>query len=384
VHSAGAGQVIGDSVGGRLLAHLNIGVTLFFLISGFLLYRPFIAHRAGGARAPATGEYAKRRFLRIYPAYWVAVTALVILPGMTGVVDGHWLPMYAIAHTLPVYDGRGCTGADGCGLAQTWSLVVEVTFYAALPLYAFAVGRLTRGLDARGWMWTELVTLAGVSAISILLRYDVWAAKTVPGHYVPVGQAPIWFVRSVVGYAFWFALGMSMAVVSARFHGEPRQPRLIRAVAAHPGILWLVAIAGYAALSAWLPPVVFLTSGDDALVAHIAFGLITALLLMPAVFGPASVGLPRRFLAHPVVAWIGLISYGIFLWHFVFTLKLGPSGTGSSFPVVLAATLAISIAVAAASYYVIERPILRLKYRRLRDLLGAWKRPSPSRAGAGS
>jgi peptidoglycan/LPS O-acetylase OafA/YrhL len=368
VHSAGAGQAIGSSIGGRLLAHLNIGVTLFFLISGFLLYRPFIAHRAGGARAPAVGDYAKRRFLRIYPAYWVAVTALVILPGTTAVVDGHWLPMYGLVHTLPVYHGRGCTQAVDCGLAQTWSLVVELTFYVALPFYALAVGRLTRGLDARGWMWTELVTLAATSAICILLRFDVWAPKAVPGQFIRVDQVPSWFEHSLFGSAFWFALGMAMAVVSARFHGEARQPRLIRAVSAHPGILWLVAIVGYVALSAWLSPRTFLLMPDQMLVAYLAFGLIAALLLAPAVFGAPSLGRPRRFLAHPLVAWIGLISYGIFLWHYVVTVKLGPSGTGSSFPVVLASTLAISIAVAAASYYLLERPILRLKYRRLHDL----------------
>jgi len=51
----------------RLLMHLNVGVTIFFLISGFLLYRPFIAHRAGGAKAPPVSQYAKRRALRISP-----------------------------------------------------------------------------------------------------------------------------------------------------------------------------------------------------------------------------------------------------------------------------------------------------------------------------
>ncbi len=73
---------------GPLLAHMNIGVTIFFLISGFLLYRPFIAHRGGGAAAPPVVQYAKRRFLRIYPAYWLVLTVLVIVPGLTGVGNG--------------------------------------------------------------------------------------------------------------------------------------------------------------------------------------------------------------------------------------------------------------------------------------------------------
>src|SRR3954447_4142642 len=92
VHSAVAGEATGSSLSGRLLAHLNVGVAIFFVISGFLLYRPFIAHRSGGARAPAVGEYGKRRALRIFPAYWLALLVLTVLPGLTGVYGGHWLP----------------------------------------------------------------------------------------------------------------------------------------------------------------------------------------------------------------------------------------------------------------------------------------------------
>jgi peptidoglycan/LPS O-acetylase OafA/YrhL len=79
------GEAVGESIPGRLLAHLNLGVTIFFLISGFLLYRPFIADRGGGAAAPGIGDYARRRFLRIYPAYSVVITVLTIVPGVTGV-----------------------------------------------------------------------------------------------------------------------------------------------------------------------------------------------------------------------------------------------------------------------------------------------------------
>lgn len=364
VHAAVFGEALSPSVTGRLLAHLNIGVTLFFLISGFLLYRPFIAHRAGGAIAPATGDYAKRRFLRIYPAYWVAVTVLVIAPGLTGVVDGHWLPMYALVHTLPVYNGRGCTDVPlECGLAQTWSLVVEVTFYAVLPVYALAVGRLTRGLAVRRWMWTELLVLAAVSVLSVGLQFGL------------LDRVPGWFVYSVVGNFFWFALGMGMAVVSARFHGNGRAPRPIRAVGAHPQISWLIALAGYALLCAWLPPSPFLFVRSQLLAVHLAFGVIAALLLAPVVFGDdRSGGLPRRLLDHPLVAWLGLVSYGIFLWHYVVTLELGSGGAGASFAVVLIGALAISVPCAAASYYLVERPLLRLKYRRLRDLPAARRR----------
>jgi peptidoglycan/LPS O-acetylase OafA/YrhL len=87
------------------------------------------------------------------------------------------------------------------------------------------------------------------------------------------------------------------------------------------------------------------------------------------VFGDRQGGLPRRILANPLLAWIGLISYGIFLWHLAIASKFGPGDADLPYVWALIAITILSIAVAALSYYLIERPILRLKYERLRDLL---------------
>lgn len=70
---------------------------------------------------------------------------------------------------------------------------------------------------------------------------------------------------------------------------------------------------------------------------------------------------------HPVVAWLGLISYGVFPWHYVVTIELGFPGEGWAFAPLLVAALAVSIACGAASYYLVERPIPRFKYRSLRE-----------------
>src|SRR5699024_152285 len=126
-----------------VLMHLNIGVTIFFLISGFLLYRPFIAHRAHGAAAPAIADYARRRALRIFPAYWLILIVLTVLPGTTGVTNGEWLGQGSLTFTLPFINSpEGCGTSLECGLGQTWSLVVELTFYAALPLWFLLSERL--------------------------------------------------------------------------------------------------------------------------------------------------------------------------------------------------------------------------------------------------
>ena len=354
---------------GRLLTHLSIGVTIFFLISGFLLYRPFIAHRGGGAAAPSVVQYAKRRLLRIYPAYWLVLTVLVIAPGLTGVGNGEWWAHYGLVQTLPLPGESECNVfVFDCGLTQTWSLVVEVTFYAALPLYVVAAAHLARGRSVRYWMRLELLLLAGLSIVSVLLNFVVLG-----------GTARSWVAPSVIGYVFWFALGMGLAVASVGLEHRKRQPAMIRLVTSWPLIPWALAFAAYASLSFWLPNAFFIVAKDQLIVIHLAFGAIAALLLLPAIFGDHLGGLPRRVLSHPVMAWLGLISYGIFLWHYVITRQLGGPGANLDPGPLLVATLAISIPCAAASYYLVERPLLRLKYRRVRDVMGLGER-QPSQA----
>ena len=343
----------------RIATHAQVGVTIFFLVSGFLLYRPFIAARGGGADRPGVGDYAKRRFLRIFPAYWVVLTVLTILPGFTGVTGGNPVPQYGLFFTLPVLGGPVCYGFTDCGLAQTWSLVVELSFYAVLPLYALAMLGLTRRLAVRTWMWVEIAILALLGAASLLFMFVL----------VPANGPSLWLSSTAAGSWYWFSLGMGLAIASIALEGIDRKPWLVRAVESSPLAFWLCAIGAYLALCLWLPLNPYALSKAQQVAHHLIFGLVAFLLLLPAVFGDWKGGLPRRILAHPLVAWLGLISYGIFLWHLAIATKFGPNGTDFPFVWALIATAILSTAVAATSYYLLERPILRLKYHRLRDLL---------------
>lgn len=339
----------------RLIVHLNLGVVIFFVISGFLLYRPFIAARTGGAAEPALVDYAKRRFLRIIPAYWLTLTLLTVLPGVVGVAGENPIPQYAVVHTLPLFGGPTCYGFTDCGLAQTWSLVIEVTFYAALPLYAWAVFRLTRRLDSRTWMRVELAILAGLAIVSLLL------------HFVLFDAPSLWIGSTVVGAWLLFAFGTGLAVASVALQDERRRPALVRATVTRPGAVWLAAIVLYVALCLWAPIELGAFSRAESLILYVGLGLVAFLLVLPAVFDSEAGGWPRRVLAHPVMAWLGLISYGIFLWHLAIGQELGAEW---GWLPTLFGTLVLSVAVAAASYYLVERPILRLKYHRLADLIG--------------
>src|SRR5439155_22880915 len=99
---------------------------------------------------------------------------------------------------------------------------------------------------------------------------------------------------------------------------------------------------------------------------HALYGGIAFFLLLPAVFADDAGGLPRRILRARVVAWLGLISYGIFLWHHPIALKLTEAnhrGLFRSFRMlgITAPTLGLAVACTTLSYYLVERPILRYK-----------------------
>src|SRR3954451_1817555 len=75
---------------GTYTARMNMGVTIFFLLSGFLLYRPFVAARLEGRPPIRIRDYTRRRIVRIVPAYWVALALLALWPGLTAFWDGPW------------------------------------------------------------------------------------------------------------------------------------------------------------------------------------------------------------------------------------------------------------------------------------------------------
>src|SRR5918911_5479930 len=77
-----------------VLVRLDVGVTIFFVISGFLLYRPFVRARLRSAPPPRPLAYAWRRLLRIAPAYWVALTIIAVWLGLGEVHEAGKWPLF--------------------------------------------------------------------------------------------------------------------------------------------------------------------------------------------------------------------------------------------------------------------------------------------------
>jgi peptidoglycan/LPS O-acetylase OafA/YrhL len=320
------------------------GVSVFFVISAFLLYRPFVKARFEGRPAPSVGAYAWRRFLRIVPAYWLALTIVAIWLSLEIVVKPGW--------HIPLFYGFGQiytpeTGTAGIG--QAWSLGVEVTFYAFLPLWALAVRRLS-------WR-AELAALAGLWLLSL-----AWKVAAV--HHVDPGSLDSGpWLMPLPNFLDQFALGMAMAGLSAR--GLPSgAERLVRR--AWPW--WALAAVAYWAISIKLGTHDH-SARDIFVIRHELRTVVAVALIVPAVFAWERRGAVRRLLAWRPLLYIGLVSYGIYLWHHALVTKIATGisgwmtdtlglGVEARFVVLFVLGGAAATAVASASYHLLERPIL--------------------------
>lgn len=337
---------------GPYLAQLNIGVWVFFVISGFLLWRPFVRARRGERGPVHLAPYALRRAARIVPAYWVALTAIAVWLGWDYVFTPDGIPTYYLFGQL--YSAHTFVR----GIGQAWTLDIEVTFYAALPVLAAAAARLAR---RREGLRHELGLCAVLFAVG--LAWQVAVVRAQPD--TPPGSFPL--LLSLPGWFDLFALGMALAVISVHLRGRP-SPAPVRLVERGPWLAWLAA-AGLFYLAA-NPD--FLGARPWVRVAgvHELKALAAAALMLPAVLTgagrPARGDVIRRVLAWRALRWIGLVSYGVYLWHLTIIEQLAQGGLrgqvdGTGFVIV---ALALSLLAGAASFYLVERPALAAAHRR--------------------
>jgi len=347
---------------GPVLGRMDFGVTLFFLLSGFLLYRPWARAAMVDAPGPALGGYALRRAARILPAYWVMVAfTLLLLPEIQPVRWEAWPVHLGMLH---IY----IPGFTLEGLTQTWSLATEVAFYALLPLLAWLAGRRGRGnpdASARFQLGTLALVVLLSWVFTILRVSGALGTTTITGYWLP-------------GFLDWFALGMAAAILQVRL-GMPTPPRWmlsVRQVAQATG--WCLLIAGGLAIIATTPiagPLTFDPAEPNSLfIKHVLYGVIAAFLLLPGFLGVGDSHNPvpqhswwAQALASPVVTYLGTISYGVFLWHLVL-LRLIQNSLGfevftGGFWIVWPLVVLASIAVASASWLILEKPILGWAHR---------------------
>ncbi|HEX2850834.1 MAG TPA: acyltransferase [Acidimicrobiales bacterium] len=355
-HAAIDTKAILSSAAGAALARLDVGVAVFFVLSGFLLYRPFVVAHLAGRSFPRLTPYLRNRFLRIFPAWWLAFGVVTL--GLHRIGFFHPVDVFLYVSLLVGYVPHLFVLN---GLYQSWTLTLEITFYVALPLFAWVVTR-RRG-DVRTKARAHLAAVVGAGALGLALR--AYAASADPG----TG----WLIRLPTEMAL-FAIGMAFAVSSARSQVIGNDSLPARTLGRHPAVSWLLAAAAYWWLSYGLglpvrDTLVPLTTAQE-MGRHVLFGVVALFLVAPAVFGDQRRGLIRRVLGSRPLSALGLVSYGVYLWHadLMRGLLIGPGDplrhvSSFRYLTVFGATLVLTLAVASVSYFVVEKPALRLKAR---------------------
>ncbi|MGI5524490.1 acyltransferase family protein [Micromonospora sp. CA-259024] len=354
VRVIGAAAVIAQHVGfitgvttretwGGWIAMMDFAVALFFVLSGFLLFRPWARAAATGSATPGARRFYWKRATRILPAYWlVVIVCLTALPEGGVAPLGDWLRH---ATFTQIYEH----GQIRRGLGQTWSLATEVLFYLALPFAAAA-------LVGRRWRPVRTVWLAG-TGLAITVGWIVAMGTGL----LDTGLHIMWFPS----YALWFAAGIVLATihVALRTSTAPRSWQVFDQLGSAPLACWGIALGLLAVASTSVTGPRGLaapTAGQFAAQLGLYVG-VAVMIMVPLVFGPTT--LMSLALGSAPVRWLGTLSYGMFLWHplvldLIYRVEDRAYFTGNPLRV-YALTLAGAIAFAAVSYYVVERPALR-------------------------
>jgi peptidoglycan/LPS O-acetylase OafA/YrhL len=319
-----------------------IGADVFFVVSGYAITAALVTeHEINGT--VRLGAFYARRALRILPAFAVAVALAGILAATTA--PGAWShPTFSGLPWVILFVGDFAAGFSHAfyvlGVLQhTWLVSLEAQFFLVwAPVCVFLLAR-----RPRAWLSCLLAVLAVLDvALNLALS----------------GPSPQFSYFSPVGHSMGLLAGCAVALAMS-------DPRVRARIAAAPG---LVRLSGLTAIVAILIIAVTIPVGGErqslaiAVTSAAAVALVASVLVSPA-------GRLAGILGSRIGVWTGRRAYGIYLYHFVLLRGLFPgvgpfSLTGKSeSPVELVIALAVTLAVAAASFKFVEQPLLGMRSR---------------------
>ena len=333
---------------GRYLGRLDIGVPVFFALSGFLLFRPIVVCILDDRPFRPVLVHLWRRALRIYPAFWVALALIVVFTteqfqnATEGVVTISLIHIYWPSYTLGP-------------MPQSWSLATEVSFYVALPIFARGLrGSLRdRPREQRRnalYVFLALGVLASMAFRVVVLGLDArWT-----------GSAVLW----LPGTFDYFAVGMTLAVAREGHVVGSRGRNRLERWAGPAGLWWVGAGLLFHVVSQHMGLALGLetASWPREIGRQLVYVAIGFCLLFPLVFAGERQSVVRRITRSRPMEWLGLISYSVYLWHMVFIVhpwgplrRLVEGVVDQNFLVVFIVAVIPTVVVATLSYYAVER-----------------------------
>ena len=324
--------VIGDPIRNNEFVNIaDLGVRVFFVISGFLITGILMkeSRRPGGI---SLSRFYLRRTMRIFPAYYAFVGTVLILTavGVYSVTSNDFVR--AFTYTTNYDPDRAWE------VGHLWSLAVEEQFYLLWPLTIILLG------------------LRNAKAAAVLVVLTVPLFRAFEYAFVPG-----W--REIVSNTFEtaadsIALGCLLALTLDRLVVRSWFQRIM----ASPWIIVVVLVVALA-LGQW--------GVTRLLVSMSLINVAVALAIAYWVLHPG--GVTGRFLNLRPIVYIGTLSYSIYLWQQIFVNR-NSTLIISTFPL----DLILVAACALASYYLVERPFLRLRPRVEERLLGSRRGAQPA------
>lgn len=341
-----------------------LGVDVFFVLSGFLITSLLIAehHRDGRISMPA---FWGRRAKRLLPALFAVLLAVAVHARVAAPVDElARLRDQAFATLLYVANWEAISAASDywseyaapTPLHHAWSLAIEEQFYLVWPLLVVAVLSLAKWSPRA--LGAVAVALSAVAVVWSAWLFDV-DQGTARVYYGSDTRAPALLLGAAlaVGLRRWLKRGANAGQAGDAQDGDTAAGALGR-VAAPLGVVAVVALVAASLTLSGREPELY--RGGLALLGCASAAVILAVVLAPA-------GVVARFLATGPLRALGIVSYGVYLWHWPLYVILTEERVGLAGWALTGVRVAATVVVAAASYFLLEKPI---RHARLGARLG--------------
>lgn len=351
-------EVFGSSLRpASILGHLEFGPAIFFMISAFLLYRPYVLASFSGRAAPKPREFLRRRIVRVFPAYWLSILLLVMINAIELKGIAHWVKVMTLTQIYTEHDfGRIPI------LVPTWTLATEITFYGFLLVYAPLMRKWGSGKSAAQRLRCELLSVSGLVIFALAFRtivYELAPASHLTPSWTHVAE------HWLPGTIDTFALGLAIAAIDAYIRVGNPMPNLVQRVSSHPDMCALAAFGFFLAVPAFtnVSLGIEFSTGSDALLRNLFQLLCAFALFVPVVFGDMRQGWYRRLAQSAPLVFVGWVSYGIYLWHDYWIVEVlhwsgGREPLIGHFWLVGVTAFTVSLVCGTVSYYWVERPVL--------------------------